>query len=143
MVIPLSSTLSEETLEKLGASTSFVELTWMSEEWRQSLKLLKPKSFNACKNTATLIIAMLGCLELDTKVSDASIKTTGSNDYREMSRRNGDANGMLAAMWEGARFSCKDGQKFINPFTQLISGLCQVSQLYPRTKKQEESSRVT
>jgi len=42
----------------------------------------------------------------------------------------------------GARFSHKDKQKFIDPFTQLISGLCQVSQLYPRIKEQEESSGV-
>ena len=40
------------------------------------------------------------------------------------------------------RFSCKDGWKFIDPFTQSISGLCQMSQLYPRTKEQKESSGV-
>ena len=54
-----------------------------------------------------------------------------------------DANGMLAMIQEKARFFCKDEQKFINLFTQLISGLCQVSQLYPRTKEQKESSEVT
>jgi len=89
------------------------------------------------------MIAMLGHPELDTEVSDAGIETVESNDCRGMSKKNGDANGVLAAMREGARFSCKDGQKFIGPFTQSISGLCQASQLYPRTKEQEESSRVT
>jgi len=66
-----------------------------------------------------------------------------SNDCRRVSKKDRDANGVLAATQEEARFSCKDGQKFIDPFTQSISGLCQASQLYPRTKEQKESSRVT
>ena len=70
-------------------------------------------------------------------------KPWSPNDCRGVSKKNGDANGVLAAMREGARFSCKDGWKFIDPFAQSISGLCWVSQLYPRTKEQEESSRVT
>jgi len=77
------------------------------------------------------------------EVSDVGMETVESDDCRGVSKKNKDANSVLAAMQEGARFSCKDGQKFINPFTQLISGLCQVSQLYPRTKEQEELSRVT
>ena len=88
------------------------------------------------------MIAMLGHLELDIEVSDASMETAESNNCREMSRRDRDANGVLAAMQEEVRFSCKDGQKFIDLFTQSISGLCWVSQLYPRTKEQEESSGV-
>ena len=114
----------------------------MSKERRQSLKLWEPGSFDACKNAAALIIAMLDHLELDTEVSDAGMETVESDDCREVSKKNGDVNGVLATMQEGARFSCKDGWKFINPFTQSISGLCRVSQLYPRTKEQEESSRV-
>jgi len=86
---------------------------------------------------------MLGHSELDTEVSDAGMETMESNDCRGVSEKNGDTNGVLAVMREGARFSCKDGWKFINIFTQSISGLCQVSQLYPRTKEQEESSGVT
>ena len=81
------------------------------------------------------MIAMLGHLELDTKVSDAGMETAESNDYKGVSKKNGDANGVLAATQEGARFSYKDGRKFIDPFTQSISRLCQVSQLYPRTKE--------
>jgi len=69
------------------------------------------------------MIAMLGCLELDTEVSDAGIETAESNDCRGVSKKDGDANGMLATMQEGARFSCKDGQKFIDLFTQSISRL--------------------
>jgi len=105
--------------------------------------LWEPGSFDACKNAATPIIAMLGRLELDTEVSDAGMETTESDDCRGVSKKDRDANGVLAVTREGAIFSCKDGQKFINPFTQSISGLCRVSQLYPRTKEQEESSRVT
>ena len=100
-------------------------------------------SFDAYKNAATPMIAMLGRPELDTEVSDADMETVESDDCRGVSKKDGDANGVLAATQEGARFSCKDGRKFIDPFTQSISGLCQASQLYPRTKEQEESSGVT
>jgi len=77
------------------------------------------------------------------KVSDAGMKTAESDDCRGVSKKDRDANGVLAVTQEGARFSYKDRWKFIDPFTQSISGLCRVSQLYPRTKEQEESSGVT
>ena len=69
------------------------------------------------KNAIALMIAMLGHLELDTEVSDTDMKTVESDDYRGMSRKNGDTNGILAATQEEARFSCKDEQKFIDLFT--------------------------
>ena len=115
----------------------------MSEGRRQSSKLWEPGSFDAHKNATAPMIVMLGCLELDTEVSDAGMETVESDDCRGVSKKDGDANSVLAVMREGARFSCKDGRKFIDPFTQSISGLCQASQLYPRTKGQEESSGVT
>ena len=99
----------------------------MSKEQRQSLKLWKPGSFDACKNAAAPMIAMLGRLELDTEVSDAGMETAESDDCRELSKKDGDVNGVLAVTLEGARFSCKNEWKFINPFTQSISRLCQVS----------------
>ena len=89
------------------------------------------------------MIAMLGCSELDTEVLDTDMETTESDDCRGLSKKDRDTNGMLAAMWEGVRFSCKDRQNFINLFTQSISELCWASQLYPRTKEQKESSGVT
>jgi len=89
----------------------------MSKEQRQSSKLWEPRSFDVCKNAAAPMIVMLGRLELDIEVSDASMETVESNDCRGMSKKDGDANGVLATMQEGARFSCKDGQKFIDPFT--------------------------
>jgi len=95
------------------------------------------------KNAAAPMIAMLDHSELDMEVSDAGMETTESSDCRGVSKKDGSAKGVLAMMREGARFSCKDGQKFINLFTQSISGLCQASQLYPRTEEQEESSGVT
>ena len=70
----------------------------MSEEQRQSLKLWEPKSFNACKNAAALIIVILGCSELDMEVSDTGIETAESDDCRGESKKDGDANGVLAAM---------------------------------------------
>ena len=63
------------------------------------------------------MIAMLDCLELDAEVSDIGMETTESDDCRGVFRKDRDANGVLAAMREGARFSCKDGWKFIDPFT--------------------------
>ena len=40
---------------------------------------------------------MLDRLELDTEVSDASIETTESDDCRGVSKKDRDANGVLAA----------------------------------------------
>ena len=70
---------------------------------------------------------MLGRLKLDTEVLDAGMKTAESNDCRGVFKKDRDANGVLAATREGARFSCKDGRKFIDLFTQSISGLCWAS----------------
>ncbi len=80
----------------------------MFKEQRQSSKLWEPGSFDACKNTAAPMIVMLGCLELNTEVLDASMESAESDDCRKMSRKNGDANSVLAAMREGVKFSCKD-----------------------------------
>jgi len=44
------------------------------------------------------------------------METMKSDDCRVMSRNNEDTNGILAITQEGARFSCKDEWKFINPF---------------------------
>ena len=96
-----------------------------------------------CKNTAAPIIVMLGHSELDTKVLDTGMEIAKSDDCRGVSRKDRNSNGVLATIQERVRFSCKDGQKFIDLFTQSISRLCQVSQLYPRTKEQKELSRVT
>ena len=67
----------------------------MSEEQRQSSKLWKPGSFDVCKNAAAPMIAILGCSELDMKVSDTDMKTAESDDYREVSRKDRDANSVL------------------------------------------------
>ena len=95
----------------------------------------EPRSFDVRKNAAAPMIMMLGRLELDMEVSDAGMETAESDDCRGVSKKDKDANGVLAMMQEEARFSCKDGWKFIDLFTQSISGLCQISQLYPRTKE--------
>ena len=95
----------------------FAELVWISKEQRQSLKLLEPRSFDVHKNAAAPMIAMLDYSELDTEVWDAGMKTMESNDCRGMSRKNRDANGVLATIQKGVRFSCKDRWKFVNPFT--------------------------
>ena len=71
--------------------------------------MLEPRSFDACKNAAVPIIAMLGYSELDMKVSDTDMETMESDDYRGISRNNRDINDVLAAMREEARFSHKDG----------------------------------
>jgi len=70
----------------------------MSEEQRQSLKLWEPGSFDACKNAAVPMIVMLGRLELDMEVSDAGMETPESNDCREVSKKDRNANGVLVVM---------------------------------------------
>ena len=70
----------------------------MSEEQKQSSKLWEPGSFDARKNAAAPIIAMLDCPELDTEVSDAGMEITESNDCRGVSKKDGDTNGVLVMM---------------------------------------------
>ena len=60
---------------------------------------------------------MLDCLELDMDVLDAGMETAESDDCRGISKKDGDANGVLVTKWEEARFFYKDKQKFIDPFT--------------------------
>ena len=79
--------------------------------------MLEPGSFDTCKNAAAQIIVMLDHLEIDTEVSDVGIETMESNNCKEVSRDNRDANGVLVTIQERAIFSCKDRQKFIDPFT--------------------------
>ena len=50
----------------------------MPEEQRQSLKLWKSGSFDACKNAAAPMIVMLGCSELDMEVLDIGMETMES-----------------------------------------------------------------
>jgi len=49
-----------------------------------------------CQNAAAPMIAMLYHLELDMEVSFAGIEPMESNDCREMSRNDRDANSVLA-----------------------------------------------
>ena len=81
----------------------------MFKEQRHSLKLLEPGSFYACKNAAALMIAMLDYSELDMEVSDTDIETVESNDCKEVFKKDGDTNSVLATIWEEVRFSYKDG----------------------------------
>jgi len=67
--------------------------------------------------------------------SEINIETTESDDCRKISGDDRNTNRILATIQDGVRFSCKDGQKFINPFIQSISRLYHVSQLYLRTKE--------
>jgi len=49
-------------------------------------------------NATTLMIVMLDCLEVDTEVSNAGMKTVESNNCREMLGDNRDTNSILATM---------------------------------------------
>ena len=60
--------------------------------------MLEPGSFDACKNAAAPMIAMLGHSELDIEVSDAGMETTESDYCRGMSRNNRDTNDVLAVI---------------------------------------------
>ena len=79
----------------------------MSKERRQSSKLWEPGSFDVCKNATASMIAMLDYSELDTEVSDAGMETTESNDCRVVSRKDGDANSMLAAIVATTRYKAQ------------------------------------
>ena len=68
----------------------------MFKERRQSSKLWKPGSFDVCKNATVLMITMLDRSELDTEVLDAGMETTESDYCRRVSKKNGDADGVLA-----------------------------------------------
>ena len=67
----------------------------MSEEQRQSSKLLELGSFDVCKNAVTPIIVMLDYLELDMEVLDVGMETAESNDCRGLLKDNRDTNGVL------------------------------------------------
>ena len=58
----------------------------------------EPRSFDVCKNAAAPMIAMLGHPELDMEISNADMKTVESDNCREMSGKDRDANGVLTAM---------------------------------------------
>jgi len=60
--------------------------------------LLELRSFDVCENATAPTIAMLGRSEIDIEISDVGMETTDSDDCREMSRDDGDANGILAIM---------------------------------------------
>ena len=60
--------------------------------------MLEPKSFDVCINAIVPIIAMLVYSEVNIEVSNAGIETTKSNDCREVSENNRDANSMLVIM---------------------------------------------
>ena len=78
--------------------------------------MLKPGSFDMCKNITALIIVMLGHSEINTEVSDIGVKTIKFNDCRELLENDRNINSILAIIWKRARSSCKDGQKFVDPF---------------------------
>jgi len=58
--------------------------------------LWEPRSFDAHKNAAAPMIAIFGHSELDMEVSDADMETAESNDCRGVSKKDRDANGVLA-----------------------------------------------
>ena len=60
--------------------------------------MLEPRSFDVCKNTVALIIAILGYSESNTEVSDAGMETMKSNDCRGVSRDDRDTSSILAAI---------------------------------------------
>ena len=60
--------------------------------------MLESGSFDVYKNAVAPMIVMLGYPELDTEVSDAGMETAESNDCRGVSKKNRDANSVLATM---------------------------------------------
>ena len=109
-------------IEKIRSFCKFCEVGLNVQ--RVKIELKKFRSFDMYKNAAALMTAILDYSEVDIEVSDEDMETMKSNGYRRVSGDNEDANGVLAVMWEGARFSCKDRWKFIDLFIQSIGILC-------------------
>ena len=57
--------------------------------------MLEPESFDVHKNTAVLIITMLGHSELDMEILDTGMETMESDDCRGILRNDGDTNSIL------------------------------------------------
>ena len=57
--------------------------------------MLEFRSFNACKNAIAPMIVILGCSEIDTEVSDASMKTMKSNNCKDILRDDRNTNSVL------------------------------------------------
>jgi len=68
-------------------------------------------------NVAASMMVILGHSEVNMKVSDTGIENIESDDCREVLGDDRDANGILAVMYEKARFSYKDRQRLIVLFT--------------------------
>ena len=62
------------------------------------LKLARAWKFDIYKNVVASIIAMLGCLEVDTEVLNADIETVRFDNCRKMSRDNKNTNNMLVVI---------------------------------------------
>ena len=60
--------------------------------------MLKPKSFDICKNAAAPMIAILDHLEVDIEISSASMETAESDGCRGTSEDNRGANKVLATI---------------------------------------------
>ena len=76
------------------------------------------------KNATVLMIVMLGCSEIDMEVLDTSIKTTESDNCREVLRDDKDVNGLLAMMQEGVRGS----NIFLQRWTEVYQPIYPVNQ---------------
>jgi len=57
--------------------------------------LLEPRSFDGYKNATAPMIAILDHLKVNTKVSDAGMKTMESDDCKEKLGDDGDTNSVL------------------------------------------------
>ena len=58
--------------------------------------MYEPGSFDVHKNATVPIIVILGHSELDVEISDIGMESMESDNYREMSRNDGDTNSVLA-----------------------------------------------
>lgn len=61
--------------------------------------MLELESYDIWRKTKAPIIMMLGCLGVDTEVSNIGIKIIDFSKYRKVSRVNEDINGMLAVCY--------------------------------------------
>ena len=85
----------ERTFKRPEVSISCIELAYMFKEWKKSWNLLEPESFDVFKNDIAPIIVILGHLEVNIEILNASMKTIMSNNYKGILEDNKNANNVL------------------------------------------------
>jgi len=96
-------------LERLKAdSARCTELTWTPEEQILILKLIKPESFDVWRKAIVPIIVILSYLEVNTEVSNDSMKIREFGKYKKLLEFDGVTNKVLVVIYSRVWFFYKN-----------------------------------